>query len=568
MYRLVLAAVLASLWLGWPAAASADDAPLDANRFHPALGSERIMTTDLAAVGPNWELVPQLFFHFADAPMTLTLGGEPAGEAVRNRFTSDLGIALSLRDRIQLGVSFPITLAQSSDEFDLMPVFDDGESINPPSEISSLGLEDLRLSAKGVIGHRGPWGLGVSGSLTAPTGDGDSYLGTRLPTFDLRLIGHYRNGRLSAGANVGWLFASTERVLDTRSGMALTFGGGVQYDVYRNQTGDTTVALAAELFGFAHSRFEGSAEAPVEALFAGKANHKKWTFFLGAGPGVTRGYGEPNVRVLAGASFRWQRSLPPPPPEPPPPLEPAPAPVVPVPETTPTRNRWVDSTLTLPSGVLFAFDSCQIKPESFEELRKVALALGANPDWGNIRIEGHASQEADRDSGKTEKELARYNIRLSRCRADRVAKFLVFNGVPEERLTYFGFGYTCPRAPNDTEENRQKNRRVEFVRNPEINPPRCNVPEQSEPLYKHSSEPYLYKNGQQPVTPPTPGTAPGQPAAPPATPDGAAPAQPGTPPSPGASSTPAQPGASQPAAQPATPGTSSTNGTNGSKEQN
>jgi len=69
-----------------------------------------------------------------------------------------------------------------------------------------------------------------------------------------------------------------------------------------------------------------------------------------------------------------------------------------------------------------------------------------------IQIEGHASAEGD----------AKHNLKLSDDRAKSVRKYLVEHGVNEDRLIAKGFGITKPLASNDTEEGREKNRRVEF----------------------------------------------------------------------------------------------------------
>lgn len=130
------------------------------------------------------------------------------------------------------------------------------------------------------------------------------------------------------------------------------------------------------------------------------------------------------------------------------------------------------------SDVLFDYDSCALNPKSHASLREVAGTIAQHPEWGNIRIEGHASQEGEGD----------YNLKLSRCRAMAVQRFLSKNGVPAERLEPLGFGESCPKFETGTPEEMQQNRRVEFIRDPANNPPRCTVPPQLEPRPKHQLE--------------------------------------------------------------------------------
>jgi outer membrane protein OmpA-like peptidoglycan-associated protein len=456
------------------ASAFAQSAAIDINRFHPAPGSGRIMATEMAEVGPDLQIVPQLFFHYAMDPLVFTIGGEEQARTVDTRLTAELSLALALRERYQIGLALPVTMFQDGEPTPMLPGFED---VSPPSDISSAGLEDLRFSAKGVFWQDQGYAVGASGHVTLQTGNEGSFMGSRLPTFDLKLVGHKRHGKLAASVNLGWLFASTEQVFLTRTGMGLSFGGGVQYDVYEYEGG--VLALGAELFGLAHSRFDSLRETPIELLGSAKAGYQDWTFFLGAGPGVTRGYGEPDVRVLAGMSWEWDPSkLPPPPPPEPVIVKAPPPPPPPEPEPEPEPEKWVDNTLVLLSGVLFDYDRCSLNPASHATLREVAGSIRQHPEWGNIRIEGHASQEGD----------APYNLRLSRCRAMSVRQFLITNGVPAERLEALGFGESCPTYVTGTPEELEKNRRVEFIRDPANNPPRCPVPDQLEPLDKHRKE--------------------------------------------------------------------------------
>jgi len=51
---------------------------------------------------------------------------------------------------------------------------------------------------------------------------------------------------------------------------------------------------------------------------------------------------------------------------------------------------------------------------------------------------------------------------LFRSRAEAVRDYLASRGVDPQQLRATGYGQNQPIAPNDTEDGREKNRRVEF----------------------------------------------------------------------------------------------------------
>jgi OmpA-OmpF porin, OOP family len=102
--------------------------------------------------------------------------------------------------------------------------------------------------------------------------------------------------------------------------------------------------------------------------------------------------------------------------------------------------------------VKFKTASAVILPESEEVLEAVAKILRDNPEIKKVRVEGHTDNRG----------TATYNKGLSNRRAASVMKWLVGHGIERVRLTSAGFGLERPIAPNDTEEGRRENRRVEF----------------------------------------------------------------------------------------------------------
>lgn len=106
--------------------------------------------------------------------------------------------------------------------------------------------------------------------------------------------------------------------------------------------------------------------------------------------------------------------------------------------------------LNMPSGITFAFDSSQIKPEFNSTLDQIAQVLNSYPST-LVDVVGHT------DSQGTDA----YNMKLSQARAQAVASRLTSQGVASERLAVAGMGERQPVTTNETEAGRAQNRRVE-----------------------------------------------------------------------------------------------------------
>jgi outer membrane protein OmpA-like peptidoglycan-associated protein len=167
-----------------------------------------------------------------------------------------------------------------------------------------------------------------------------------------------------------------------------------------------------------------------------------------AGAVLLTGCGSPIV--FEGQSALGVPGTPPPPPPPPPPPEPEAPPPPPEP---PPRVEVRDNMIEIREKIQFEYNSSRIKEESHSLLNEIADVIKKNPHIKKIAIEGHASAEGG----------AAYNLRLSDQRAKAVMQYLVDQAkIPAASLTAKGYGVTKPIADNDTEEGREKNRRVEF----------------------------------------------------------------------------------------------------------
>ena len=111
----------------------------------------------------------------------------------------------------------------------------------------------------------------------------------------------------------------------------------------------------------------------------------------------------------------------------------------------------VGATVNL-ENVLFDRGNAVMLPGSYETLDEVAEFLQENPNV-EIEVAGHTDNQGRAD----------LNLELSQERAAAVKQYLVDQGVATNRISQVGYGGTRPLVSNAIEEERSKNRRVEFT---------------------------------------------------------------------------------------------------------
>ncbi len=120
-------------------------------------------------------------------------------------------------------------------------------------------------------------------------------------------------------------------------------------------------------------------------------------------------------------------------------------------------ERLEDDTLKLylRNEVLFEFDSAEIKGSVEPIMKKVADHLIIYNQTA-VHVIGHTDSAG----------AGEYNLHLSERRASSLATLLNRQGVPASRLRIEGRGENEPRDPNQTEQAKQRNRRVEIYLRP------------------------------------------------------------------------------------------------------
>lgn len=106
--------------------------------------------------------------------------------------------------------------------------------------------------------------------------------------------------------------------------------------------------------------------------------------------------------------------------------------------------------LNMPSNVTFGSDSATVNPNFASVLNSVAIILNKYPQT-LLDIDGHTDSSGDDN----------YNQQLSERRAVSVGQYLQGKGTDPRRLLVVGYGETRPIAPNDNEQGKAINRRVE-----------------------------------------------------------------------------------------------------------
>ncbi len=103
--------------------------------------------------------------------------------------------------------------------------------------------------------------------------------------------------------------------------------------------------------------------------------------------------------------------------------------------------------------IQFANNSSDLKKSSYQQLDQISTILKKCAKNHLFIIDGYSDNSGE----------PKYNLLLSKQRANKVKTYLLSKGIDKKSIKAFGHGEKNPLASNVTKEGREQNRRIEFT---------------------------------------------------------------------------------------------------------
>ena len=275
--------------------------------FHPAPGADEFVTIESAIPLAHKGYGFGLYTNYARDPLSI-LGFNAANKSstgirsdvISAMVGSELWAALGLFNRLQLAISWPMTLYQTGTTFKDSDPAPDGTTIKAPN---GFALGDPRLYAKvRAYGYEQGFQLGFSTWLSFPFGNDSNFGGEKhFSGFagEVRALAGWEHDRIHLGVSLGVHWRGHESALfSTTVGQEFTFGGAFQYDVVRKR-----FAMVAEIYG-SHDFASDENVSFLEIDLAGKIMmYRGLSLNIGVGTGLISGLGSPEPRAFLGVVY-------------------------------------------------------------------------------------------------------------------------------------------------------------------------------------------------------------------------------------------------------------------------
>lgn len=465
---------IVALALCWTGAAraqrSAEGFRVDRFEMAPSVDDGLVVQDPRVLPNMHWSVSATLGFSNTLLRVVPTLDTDKGVDVVGTRLSAYLDAAIGFRDRFEINVSLPFAVAQASES---------GTAAGIMLNSAGLGaVGDARVGGSVLLvgRKRGPQ-LGLAATLAIPIGSENDFTGDGGVGGEVLATAGFPQPRYTILANAGVRFRPGADYVSSDQGSELIGRAGVlvpmlnqrlvsslEFDVMARATGpDAWDALGSPILALLGARYHFPSGFRVGA---------------GIGAGLTESPGSPAVRALLTVGYSPEpepiKHQPPRPPPPEPPLDSDGDRIIdqldkcpfepedyngfqdddgcPDGPPDPDAPLTLEQVVTLPSPIEFKFDTAIMLPGADRYLLQVLEILKQHPEVVRLEIQGHTSSEGGYD----------YNMRLSNDRAKAVYTWLTDRGVDGQRLVPRGYGLTLPLVANDSEPNRQRNRRVQF----------------------------------------------------------------------------------------------------------
>ena len=272
-------------------------------RFTPQAGESDVLGVQSPSISAH--LLPRVsaWVSYADVPLRAVRMTDDGMQQMlaANQTTATLAGSVGFFGRVELGVALPVVITQTVGAASIA----DGLSAGG----SQVSLGDVRLQAKAQLFDVGAFSFGASVPVTLPTAGNAPYAGATGVTATPTMLAQWSGPRRAAVlVNLGVALRQPQQLLNLTVGNAMTWSVGGKIDLVPRHDLSAMVNVGGEigLLGAA------AVQNPLEALVALRwMPIKGLALTLGAGPGLSQGYGTPRFRVVA--SIGWvppERELP------------------------------------------------------------------------------------------------------------------------------------------------------------------------------------------------------------------------------------------------------------------
>lgn len=300
--RKLSATTIAAAILATPASAFAQQASgFSLDRFDPAERGSDWFTQESLDLRGNRPAIGVTGDYAHDPLVIYNADGSTRSVVVSDQLFLHVGGALVLGSRVRIGVNLPVALAQSG-----QTGTSNGTTFGAPT---SAAVGDLRLGLDvRLLGEYGdPFTLAAGVQVFLPTGDQAQFAGDGSVRALPRLMAAGQVGLFAYSAKVGFEYRENQAFGGSNLGSELLFGAAAGMQALQKR-----LVVGPEVWGgTVVTTSEGpfkTANTPFEALLGAHYLVGDFRVGMGAGPGLTRAYGEPDFRVLA--MIEWAPPVP------------------------------------------------------------------------------------------------------------------------------------------------------------------------------------------------------------------------------------------------------------------